>query len=183
MAIGKQNQGEIAKAESMLQALRFKLDEIRSSVAEQKAEVLEIDQKHVTLQATGDINRMLAVRRRSIAINKTIATLSASELQCRERIISVERYLETLNRKLEGLRREANGVAEKLAADDLAADVVAGLQTARRRIKMQIDALAGQSRSKPLNSKALNSAALKGPGSKRNTKPLNSKPLNSKSLK
>ncbi|HEY6328316.1 MAG TPA: hypothetical protein VI756_03190, partial [Blastocatellia bacterium] len=176
MAIAKQDQSEIAKAELMLRALRVKLQEIRSSVAEQKAEVLEIDRKHVTLQATGDINQMLAVRRRTIAINKTIATLSASELQCRERIRSVERYIETLNKKLEGLRREANSVSEKLAAEDLAPDAIAGLQTARRRIKMQIDALAGPGRSKPLNSKplnskVLNSAALKAPNSKRATKP------------
>jgi chromosome segregation ATPase len=183
MAIAKENQSEIAKAETMLQALRVKLQEIRSSVAEQKAEVLEIDRKHIRLQATGDINQMLAVRRRTIAINKTIATLSASEMQCRDRIRSVERYLDTLNKKLEGLRREANSVTEKLAADDLAPEALAGLQTARRRIKMQIDALAGPSRSRPLNSKALNSAALKPLNTKRTTKPLNSKPFNSRSTK
>jgi len=144
MSASRPNQSEIAKAGVMLQGLRAKLDQIRASKAEQTAEMRELDLTHHVLQATGDINRMLAVKQRSAALNKSIAVLSASERECAQRIQSVERYVETLNRKLEGLRKEADSVAAKLTQDGLGGEVIAGLQTAQRRIKMQIDAIAGQ---------------------------------------
>jgi|HubBroStandDraft_6_1064221.scaffolds.fasta_scaffold133311_2 hypothetical protein len=144
MSASRHNQSEIAKAIVMLQALRAKMEQIRSTKAEQMAEMHELDRRHHTLEATGDINRMIAVKSRAVALKKSVAVLAASEIECAGRIKSVERYLETLNRRLEGLRREATSVAEKLTDQGLAGEVVAGLQTASRRIKMQIDALAGQ---------------------------------------
>jgi chromosome segregation ATPase len=144
MSASRHNQSEIAKAEVMLQGLKAKLNQIRAHKAEQTAEMQELDLRHHVLQATGDINRMIAVKNRSMSLKKAVAALNTAETECLQRIQSVERYLETLNRKLDGLRKEANSVAEKLNDQGLAGDVIAGLQTAGRRIKMQIDALVGQ---------------------------------------
>jgi hypothetical protein len=144
MEISKQNQSELAKAKVMLQGLHEKLRQIRAAMAEKKDEALEIDQRHHTLEATGDINRMIEVKSHSVTLKKAIAVMMSSEVECLERIKSIERYVETLTKRLEGLRREAASVAEKLADDGLAPEVAAGLKTAMRRIEMQIESLAGR---------------------------------------
>ncbi|HKV38075.1 MAG TPA: hypothetical protein VJX67_02590 [Blastocatellia bacterium] len=141
----KRNQGEIAKAREMLQAQQTKLRQVKAMLVEKKAEMRELESRHHTLEVTGDINKMMAVKSRSIAIGKTIPTLEASEAECLERVESVGRYLETLTRRLEGLQREREGLAEKLAVEDLEPDVRGKLQTLSSRIKMQIESLEGNS--------------------------------------
>ncbi|HYL99466.1 MAG TPA: hypothetical protein VEZ90_10965 [Blastocatellia bacterium] len=140
-----QNQSEIAKAKSMLISLEAKLEQVRATINEKKAEMADIDRKHHTLEQTGDINKMMKLKQRSLALRKELTTLAASEAECHERVESVKRYIETLNRKLEGLRKEEQGVAEKLANDTtLVGEEKAKLQTFYSRLKMQIEALEGK---------------------------------------
>src|SRR5215510_11707908 len=150
MDINGKNQGEIAKARGMLQAQQAKLQQIRAAMQETKSEMLDLDLRHHNLQATGDINKMMAIKSRSIALNKSVAGLSASEAECLQRVESMERYIDTLNRKLEGLRHEAGRLAEEAAVDGIAPDVKTKLQSLGSRIKMQIEALEGKKRSGPM---------------------------------
>ena len=150
MEMNGKNQGEIAKARGMLQAQQTKLQQIRAAMHETKSEMLELDMRHHDLRATGDINKMMAVKSRSIALNKSVAGLNTSEAECLQRIESMERYLETLNRKLESLRHEATRLAEEIAAEAVAPDVKATLQSLSSRIKMQIESLEGKRRSGPI---------------------------------
>jgi len=150
MEINGKNQGEIAKARGMLQAQQTKLQQIRAAMQETKSEMLDLDLRHHDLRATGDINKMMAIKSRSIALNKSVAGLTSSEAECRQRVESMERYLETLTRKLEGLRHESTRLAEEIAADGVAPDVRATLQSLASRIKMQMEALEGKRRSGPI---------------------------------
>jgi hypothetical protein len=134
----------------MLEAQQTKLQQIRSAMKETKSEMLELDLRHHDLRATGDINKMMAIRSRSMTLKQSVNGLSTSEAECLQRIESMERYLDTLNRKLEGLRREAQRLAEEIAVEGVAPDVKAKLQSLSSRLKMQIEALEGKRRSGPI---------------------------------
>ena len=150
MEMNGKNLGEIAKARGMLQAQQAKLQQIRAAMQETKSEMLDLDLRHHNLQATGDINKMMAIKSRSIALNKSVAGLSASEAECLQRVESMERYVETLSRKLESLRHEATRLAEEIEAEGVAPDVKATLRSLASRIKMQIEGLEGKKRSGPI---------------------------------
>jgi len=150
MEMNGRNAGEIAKARGMLEAQQTKLQQIKSAMHETKSEMLELDRRHHDLRATGDINKMMAIKSRSIALKKSVSGLTASEAECQQRIESMERYLETLNRKLDGLRHEATRLAEEMAVDGVAPDVKAKLQSLVSRINMQIEGLEGKKRSGPI---------------------------------
>ena len=150
MEMNGKNAGEIAQARGMLEAQQTKLQQIRSAMHETKSEMLELDRRHHDLRATGDINKMMAIKSRSIALNKSVSGLTTSEMECVQRIQSMERYVETLSKKLEGLRHEASRLAEEIAVDGIAPDVKAKLQSLSSRIKMQIEALEGKKRSGPI---------------------------------
>jgi chromosome segregation ATPase len=150
MQMNGRNQGELAKARGMLQEQQTKLQQIRAAMQETKAEKLELDLRHHTLEATGDINKMMAIKSRSIALNKSITGLAASEAECRQRVESMERYLETLNKKLESLRHEASRLAEEISVEGVSAEVKTKLQSLSSRIKMQIEVMEGKRRSGPI---------------------------------
>jgi predicted nuclease with TOPRIM domain len=150
MEMNGRNLGEIAKARGMLQAQQTKLKQIRAAMHETKSEMLELDMRHHDLRATGDINKMMAIRSRSMTLKQSVDGLNASEVECLHRIESMERYLETLNKKLEGLRHEAQRLAEEIAVEGVAPDVKTKLQSLSSRLKMQIEALEGKKRSGPI---------------------------------
>jgi chromosome segregation ATPase len=142
MSTSNKNQGEIAKAKAMVDAQRARLQQVRDAIKEKKAEMQELDLRHHKLEATGDINKMMVVKQRSINLGKSITVLAGTEFQCLTRLKSVERYLETLNGKLESLRRESNNLTEKLAGEE-SSEVRAKVQTLVSRLRMQIEALEG----------------------------------------
>jgi hypothetical protein len=150
MEMNGRNAGEITKARGMLEAQQTKLQQIRSAMHETKSEMLDLDRRHHDLHATGDINKMMAIKSRSIALNKSVATLAVSETECIQRVESMERYVDTLNRKLEGLRHEAQRLQEEIGAEGVAPDVKAKLQSLASRIKMQIEGLEGKKRTGPI---------------------------------
>jgi len=147
MEMNGRNVGEIAKARGMLAAQQGKLQQIRSAMQETKSEMLELDSRHHDLRATGDINKLMAIRSRSMTLKQSVRGLSASEAECLQRVESMERYLETLKRKLEGLRHEAERIAEEMGVEGVAPDVKAKLRSLGSRINMQIEALEGKKRS------------------------------------
>ena len=95
------------------------------------------------MEATGDINRLMALKRRTMALDKEILQLGHSELDARKRVESTRQYLNTLYSKLDGLRSEAAKISEKLAVEKLPEDVEAKMKTLLRRVEIQIEAIAG----------------------------------------
>jgi flagellar biosynthesis chaperone FliJ len=139
----RNNQSEIAKAQATLRSLEANLQNIQSMLDERKTERHELEAQPQAMEATGDINRLMALKRRTMALDKEIVQLSHSELEARKRVESVRQYLKTLYAKLDGLRSEAAKISEKLAVEPLPEDVAAKLQTLLRRVEIQIEAIAG----------------------------------------
>lgn len=137
------NKGELAKAESTLRALEEKLEHIQSMLAERKAELSELESRPQSLAATGDINKLMTLKSHSIALDKTIAELSASEAECAQRIESARRYLYTLYVRLERLRQEAATLTRAASNLDQSRKVSIEELTTLRRVKLQIEAIAG----------------------------------------
>lgn len=119
------------------------LQNIRAMLNERKTERNELEARPQAMEATGDINRLMALKRRTMALDKEIIQLSHTELEARKRVDSVRQYVNTLYAKLDGLRSEAAKISEKLAVEQLPEDVSAKLQTLLRRVEIQIEAIAG----------------------------------------
>ena len=69
---------ELAKAELILKELETKAQQTRSILAERKAERATIDSERHLLERTGDINRLMAMKRRSMALDKSVAELTVA---------------------------------------------------------------------------------------------------------
>jgi len=143
MQSGGQIQSELARAEAAFRELQTKLDNIRSHLAEKKREQEELDGQRHTLERTGDINRLMAIKQRSIAVDKSIHELKHNEVDCLQRIDSARRYLDGLTDRLDKLRKEAASLAEKISTDQVPEDLLPQIKVSLRRVQMQIESLAG----------------------------------------
>jgi uncharacterized coiled-coil protein SlyX len=138
------SRSELAKAESTLRALEEKLQHIRSVLAERRAERSDIESRPQSLNATGDINKLMTLKSHSIALDKAIAELVASEAECAQRIESSRRYLYTLYVRLERLRQEAATLTREASKPGQSQNISAEDMTALRRVKLQIQAIEGE---------------------------------------
>ena len=138
------NKGELAKAESSLQELEEKVERIRVLIKERKTEGQNIGALVHEAAAAGDMDRLVALQTRAVAIERSIAELKASEEECVERMLSARRYLYSLYVRLEKLRQEASSLNQKLLLRDqiISSDERASLS----RLKIQIKAITGESR-------------------------------------
>lgn len=126
-----------------MRALEEKHEHIQSLLKERKAELGELEARPQLLEATGDINKLMALKSHSIALDKTIAELVASEAECAQRIESARRYLYTLYVRLERLRQEAATLTREASKLDHSQKISVEELTSLRRVKLQIEAIAG----------------------------------------
>ncbi|MFY9609028.1 MAG: hypothetical protein WAU45_10510 [Blastocatellia bacterium] len=134
---------ELTRAESTLKELEARLEQTRSMLEEQRSNRFEIEGQRHTLERTGDINKLMEIKQRSLALDKSIKDLRRSEAESLERIESAKRYLIGLRERLNRLRQEAGSLSEKLDADEVPPEVLPQVQATLRRVKMQIEMLAG----------------------------------------
>ncbi|MEK6300338.1 MAG: hypothetical protein AABO41_06420 [Acidobacteriota bacterium] len=134
---------ELTRAEATLKEMEARLERTRSMLQEQRSQRFEIEGQRHTLERTGDINRLMAIKQRSLALDKTINELRRSEAESLARIESAKRYVLGLRQRLDRLREEASSLSEKLDADQIPPEVLPQVQTTLRRVKMQIEMLAG----------------------------------------
>ena len=150
MPIDNKFRSELARAEMSLKEQESKRFHIRCLLDERKAERSEIDNNRHIMERTGDINKLMALKTRSIALDKSILELEAQEVDCHERVESAKRYVTGLNERLERLRAEAASLSDQLKHNKVPAEVLPQVQTNLRRIKMQIESLTGRRDSRPL---------------------------------
>jgi chromosome segregation ATPase len=142
-SVSRLNQSEIAKAEATLKTIEANHQNLKSMLNEKKAERHELETQPQMLEATGDINKLMSLKRRIMELDKDIAQLSQSELESRRRVESVKQYIFTLNSKLNSLHSEAAKIREKLASEELSPEVSAQLKTFLNRVQIQIEAISG----------------------------------------
>lgn len=139
----RNNQGELIIAESMLMKSEKELQEIRRLLEERRSELHDLDSDPHRMDQSGDINRLLGMKLRSVELQKSINDLAAAEAESVERVESARRNLYSLYIRLERLRQEAATLNAKLSLDDLSED---NRQQERRnlmRLRVQIEAIAG----------------------------------------
>lgn len=134
---------ELTRAESTLKEMGARLERTRAMLEEQCSKRFEIEGQRHTLERTGDINRLMEIKQRSLALDKSIKELRRSEADSLQRIESAKRYLIGLRERLNRLRQEANSLSEKLDSDEVPAEVLSQAQATLRRVKIQIEMLAG----------------------------------------
>ncbi len=141
---GRRQHSELTLAESTLQVLQTKLESLRTLLEEQKAERWKIDAEPHLMAATGDLNHFVRLKSRTVALDKSISELKRSEIQCQVRIESFKKYLFTLQRRLDSLRREESMLNAELSAENLPQNIKATLLSRISRVKLQIEAIAGK---------------------------------------
>jgi chromosome segregation ATPase len=146
---------ELERAETTLKELEAKFRDLSALMEERKAEKLEIEGKRHTLEATGDINKLMTLKRRSISLDKLIGDLSVSENDCLQRIESAKRYLDGLNARLDKLRHEAVDLSEKISMGEVPAELLPQVKSSLKRVQMQIESLTGQKQQSVVSEPAL----------------------------
>ncbi len=134
---------ELTRAEATLKELEARLEGTRAMLEEHRSNRFEIEGQRHKLERTGDINRLMEIKQRSLALDKTIKELRRSEAESLERIESAKRYVIGLRERLNRLRQEASSLSQKIEADEVPPEVLPQVQQTLRRVKMQIEMLAG----------------------------------------
>lgn len=138
------NRGELAKAQLTLQEAETKLERIVALLAERRQERHDLGTHIQEVAATGDMDRLVDLQNRAVAVDKMIAELSAAEEECTQRVESARRYLYTLYVRLERLRQEFSGLMRTMADVDQGESIPADVQTSLGRIKIQLKAITGE---------------------------------------
>ncbi|HSE39000.1 MAG TPA: hypothetical protein VLG74_16985 [Blastocatellia bacterium] len=138
------NRGELAKAQLTLQEAETKLERIVTLLAERRQERHDLGTHIQEVAATGDMDRLVDLQNRAVAVDKMIAELSAAEEECTQRVESARRYLYTLYVRLERLRQEFSGLMRTMADVDQGESIPADVQTSLGRIKIQLKAITGE---------------------------------------
>ncbi|HSE98052.1 MAG TPA: hypothetical protein VLD57_07245 [Blastocatellia bacterium] len=137
------NRSELAKAESTLQGLETKLEQISVLLRERRAQRRDIDAQVQAAAAAGEIDKLMALQSRTVSLDKAIDELVASEAECAARIESARRYLYTLYIRLERLRQEASELAMRITLFEESQAAKVEERTSLTRVKMQIAAITG----------------------------------------
>jgi hypothetical protein len=90
------------------------------------------------------MDKRVSLQSHAVALEKTIADLSAAEADCAGRVEAARRYLYTLYVRLEKLRQEFSGLMRILAAVDQGQRIPDDVQTNLGRVKIQLKAITGE---------------------------------------
>lgn len=138
------NRGELAKAQLTLQEAEAKLERLVALMGERRAERRSLETLIQEAAASGDMDQLVALQNRAVAVEKIITELQASEIEGAQRVESARRYLYTLYVRLERLRQEFSGLMRTLAAVDQGESVPVDVMTNLGRIKIQLKAITGE---------------------------------------
>ena len=82
----EQNRGELAKAQLILEESEAKLERLRSLLTERKTERRAVGACVQEIAASGDMDKLVSLQSHAVALEKTIADLSAAEADCAGRV-------------------------------------------------------------------------------------------------
>ena len=131
---------ELTQAELVLRDAESQLKEINSMLEERWAERRSIESKIKSAASAGKVDELISYQARAVALAKSVFELGQSGAKCLKRIEGAKKYLDTVNARLEHLKREG----EKLAAriERHTKSLTAPLKLSR--VKIQIDAIKGK---------------------------------------
>jgi chromosome segregation ATPase len=131
---------ELTQAEMVLREAEGQLKEIRSMLEERWTERRSLEGKIKSAASAGMVDDLMRYQSRVSAIDKSIFELGQSGAKCLKRIEGAKKYLDTVNVRLDNLRREAEKLAERIERHTKS--LTAPLKLSR--VKIQIDAIKGK---------------------------------------
>lgn len=134
-----QTKSELTIAESVLKEAEGQLKEINTLLEEKWAERRALDPLMKAAASAGQMDRLLEMKSRATTLERSIADLGKSGAQCLKRLESAKRYLDTLNTRLETLRKEAENLNARIKRQTKS--LTAPLKLSR--VKIQIEAIKG----------------------------------------
>ncbi len=131
---------ELTQAEMVLREAESQLKEIKSMLEERWTERHSLESKIKSAASAGRVDDLMKYQARSREIDKSVFELGQSGSKCLKRIEGAKKYLDTVNARLDNLKREAEKLAERIERHTKS--LTAPLKLSR--VKIQIDAIKGK---------------------------------------
>ena len=131
---------ELAQAEMVLRDAEGQLKEINSMLEERWSERRSLESRIKSAASAGKVDELVRYQARARELDKSISELGQSGAKCLKRIDGAKKYLDTVNARLDNLKREAEKLAERIERHTKS--LTAPLKLSR--VKIQIDAIKGK---------------------------------------
>jgi chromosome segregation ATPase len=138
------NSGELVRAQSNLRDLETKLEHLRVLLAERRNERRTVELRIQEIAATGDMDGLVALQSRAVAVERNVIELASAEAECSHRVESARRYLYTLYVRLERLRLEFSSLMQRIATAATGDLIPPAVLTNVGRLKIQLKAITGE---------------------------------------
>ena len=131
---------ELAQAEGILRNAESELKDINTMLEERWAERRELNTKTKSAAAAGRFEELVKLQARTSELDRSISELGRSGARCLRRIESAKMYVETLIKKFDHLKHEAEKLQERIERNTKSLTAPLRLN----RVKLQIEALKGR---------------------------------------
>jgi chromosome segregation ATPase len=131
---------ELAQAEAVLRDAEGQLKEINSMLEERWTERRSLESKIKSAASAGKVDELVRYQARARELDRSIFELGQSGAKCLKRIEGAKKYLDTVNARLDNLKREAEKLAQRIERHTKS--LTAPLKLSR--VKIQIDAIKGK---------------------------------------
>jgi chromosome segregation ATPase len=131
---------ELAQAEAVLRDSEGQLKEINSMLEERWGERRSLESRIKSAASAGKVDELVRYQARARELDRSIFELGQSGAKCLKRIEGAKKYLDTVNARLDNLKREAEKLAERIERHTKS--LTAPLKLSR--VKIQIDAIKGK---------------------------------------
>jgi chromosome segregation ATPase len=131
---------ELAQAEAVLRDAEGQLKEINAMLEERWSERRSLESRIKSAASAGKVDELVRTQARARELDRSIFELGQSGAKCLKRIEGAKKYLDTVNARLENLRREAEKLAQRIERHTKS--LTAPLKLSR--VKIQIDAIKGK---------------------------------------
>jgi chromosome segregation ATPase len=131
---------ELAQAEAVLRDAEGQLKEINSMLEERWTERRSLESKIKSAASAGKVDELVRYQARARELDRSIFELGQSGAKCLKRLEGAKKYLDTVNARLDNLKREAEKLAQRIERHTKS--LTAPLKLSR--VKIQIDAIKGK---------------------------------------
>lgn len=131
---------ELTQAEVILRSAESELKDINTMLEERWAERRDLNTKIKSAASAGRFEDLVKMQARTVELDRSISDLGKSGAKCLKRIESAKTYVETLIKKLDNLKHEAENLQKRIERNTKS--LTAPLKLSR--VKVQIEAIKGK---------------------------------------
>ena len=131
---------ELAQAEGILRNAETELKDINTMLEERWAERSSLNGKIKSAASAGRFEELVKLQARTSELDRSISDLGKSGARCLRRIESAKMYVETLIKKFDNLKHEAENLQKRIERNTKSLTAPLKLN----RVKVQLEALKGR---------------------------------------